>query len=319
MKKFILVFAICLNLVFAANSPKSEKNLRVFGATPPITVLLQILAPETLVGLNYKPYPEDLVFMHPHVQKLEVLGMLGGGKEASFERLLSHKVDVVFVEKGFKSRDKFEKAGIKVVEVETRDLNLLPKSIEKMSEVLGTKERGKKLASFVTKALEISQNVNKTLTKTNATQKRIYLAQGEDGLKSECGGTLFVLLNAKNAVTCSAEMANSRVQLNFERLLLAQPDAIFVREIRLFNTIKQQKKWQTLHAVRTGNVFYAPSSPSNWLMRPPSVLQSVGVVWALSSLYPELVSPAVSKEFAFSFYAEFLQSLNEESYQRLFK
>ena len=42
-----------------------EQVIRAFGMNPPLSVLLEILNPQGMVGLNYKPYEEDIAFSRP--------------------------------------------------------------------------------------------------------------------------------------------------------------------------------------------------------------------------------------------------------------
>lgn len=60
--------------------------------------MLYVVSSESMVGLVYKLYKEDLTFLLPDVSKLPVMGMIGGGKEINLEMLLSKKPQCSFLQ-----------------------------------------------------------------------------------------------------------------------------------------------------------------------------------------------------------------------------
>ena len=92
-----------------------------------------------------------------------------------------------------------------------------------------------------------------------------------------------------------------------------------MREIALYKelTSAPNEQWQRVQAIKDKKIYYAPSSPSNWLHRPPSVMRIVGYPWAFSKLHPELLSEDEAKQIAKEFFAEFLRPISDEDYERL--
>ena len=92
-----------------------------------------------------------------------------------------------------------------------------------------------------------------------------------------------------------------------------------MREIGLYKELmsKPSTQWARVSAVKNKRIIYAPSSPSNWLTRPPTAMRIIGYPWAFSKIHPDLISEAEVKQIAQEFYAEFLQPLSDEAYERL--
>ncbi|TQR34476.1 hypothetical protein DMB92_00485 [Campylobacter sp. MIT 99-7217] len=327
----IFLFKICKNLIFLAflfdilqADIKEEPKFKVFGMSPQITVLLQILYPQGLVGLNYTPRPEDKEFMPENVAKLPVLGGTRN-TEVSFEKLVALKPDFIFVAKNTPKHliTAYEKHGIKIIELEIWDRQKLPQSISIIGKNLHIEQRASKLNAF----LEKSQNLLLNLENKILKRPSIYFAFGNDGLQTSCldpkneKEDLAFKIGGKNAITCSLLSSKQGLSsVNFEILLKLDPDLIFVREKRLYQELlnKPSKSWQNLSAIQNKKIYYAPSSPSNWLYRPPSILQSIGIPWAFSKVQPELLSENLAKELAQEFFKLFFQELSDEQYKALF-
>lgn len=325
MKKFLCVLFACL--FFACSNEKEAPNpniqtkqdaLRVFGVNPRLSVLLELLYPQGMIGLNYKPYPEDIEFMPENVANLPVLGM---HSEINFEELILLKPDlVVFVKNTDKTFiEPYEKFGIKAVQI-SMEFKDIEDSIITLGEALGVQDRANKLLTFHKK-----QKAYLDELRTKVERKpRIYFAYGFEGLRTECAeeqGDLASLIGAENVIKCPPQMpsSNEGILVDFERIIAANPEVIFVREIGLYKELmnKPNEQWQRLEAIKNKKLFYAPSSPSNWLTRPPTAMRIIGYPWAFSKLHPDLLSEEEAKQIAKEFFAAFLRPINDEDYQRL--
>lgn len=367
MRKLFMI--VCAALVFVACGDKQEQSkeatqevekqeqeqkqceLKVFGANPALTVMLEILYPEGLIGLNYKPYPEDIPFMPEGTAELPILGHTG--KNLNFEEIASLKPDVIFFADNTLDSviEPYTKIGIEAVKVPLFSYEESKNTIEAITQSLSKNEacselikpRGERLLDFLAQSNELLHNAQHAL-ESNETQEAhstqeqlenaeqdshsvrpsIYFAQGFDGLKTQCSASedkkdLAYQIGGVNAISCDMISTEQQTQIDFELLAKVNPQVIFVREIPLFKELLENlnEKWQALNALQDKKVFYAPSTPSNWLMRPPSIMQSVGLVWAYSKIHPELISDEVAKTHAQKFYEIFLEPLSDEEYYRL--
>lgn len=309
-----------LNLEPNSSQNSAQKpTIKVFATVPPLTALLEILYPQGMIGLNYKPYPEDIEFLPENVANLPMLGVRD---RINYEAIVALKPDIIIFEKPVDKAlsEPYERVGIKVLEGDF-DFALLENNIRLYGENLGVKERADKLLSFHHK----TQNLLAELRKKVQKKPKIYFALGIDGLQSECVKAdeiddLATLIGAENVVKCEQITTSKNIlPLNYEQIIALNPEAIFVREIALYKelTSAPNEQWQRVQAIKDKKIYYAPSSPSNWLTRPPTVMRIVGYPWAFSKLHPELLSDDETRAIAKEFFAEFLRPISDEDYERL--
>ena len=303
----------------SANLGQNSKVIRAFGVNPRLTVMLEILNPQGVIGLNYKPYPEDLEFMPEGAESLPVLGLHG---DVGFENVVSQKPDlVVFLPNTDAAMtEPFEKIGIKTIQV-SANFSDLATTLPALGAALGVSERAEKLLKFYQRQ---EARLNELRAKVQK-KPTIYFAYGLEGLTTECvkegaSNDLATMIGAQNVVQCSLFAASGRFNnMNFEQIISLDPDVVFVREIGLYKELleKPSAQWARVSAVKNKRIFYAPSSPSNWLTRPPSIMRIIGYPWAFAKLHPELLSEAEAKKIAQEFFAQFLRPLSDEAYKRL--
>lgn len=331
MTKKLLALFFAFLLIGCSGENKQENNTtsedlqnktqitRVFAFHPRHTAVLELVYPQGMIGLNYKPYPEDTEFMPENVATLPVLGMMD---RVNYEQIVILKPDLIifpdFTDESVIST--YEKLGVKILRVSTefKDIEAI---LKVYGEALNVKEKTDKLLSFYHNITQKMDDLHSKITQ----KPRIYFAQGLEGLSSECvkeGETddLATMIGGENVIKCEQTItAKNALPMDFERLIALQPEAIFVREIGLYKELMESpnEQWQRIKAVQDKKIYYAPSSPSNWLHRPPSVMRILGYSWAFSKLHPELLSDEEMKQIAKEFFAEFLRPLSDEDYARL--
>lgn len=279
---------------------------------PPLTVLLEILYPQGMIGLNYEPYPEDREFMPQNVAKLPVIGMQKG-KEPIFEKIIALKPSVIFFNERTDKKilESYAKFGIKTIEVSVFDEDKLNETIKVYGKELGVESRANALIDFIDSTNAKMQDLSAKITH----RPKIYFAQGTDGLSAQCSKSgdkkdLAYRIGGINAIECGKDFAN----VNFEILHKANPEVIFVREIALYRQLRKNppKQWQGISAIHNKRIYYAPSTPSNWLMKPPSVMQTIGVPYAFSKVYSDILNENETKAIAKDFFVKFLRKLSDK-------
>lgn len=323
----ILFIILSFLLVGCFNQKEQENNItsensqqRVFATMPALTALLELLYPQGMIGLNYQPYPEDKEFMPQEVANLPVLGLK---ERLNYEALVALKPDIIIFPKPLdKAMTKpYEELGIKIVEasVEFKDIE---ESIRLYSQHLGVKERADKLLAFHHKTKNLLDELRTKISK----KPRIYFAFGVEGLQSICaskahqGDDLALHIGGENVIKCEEfDYYQRLVPMNFEQIIAFNPEVVFVREIALYEELMNNPNttWQRIDAIKNKRVYYAPSTPSNWLHRPPSVMRIIGYPWAFSQIHPELLSQDELKSIVKEFFAEFLRPISDEEYERL--
>ena len=308
----------------ATQTSTQTKIFRVFATVSPTTTLLEILYPEGIIGLNHKPNPQDLAFLPEQIASLPALGSFN---TMNFEQLVALKPDLIvfsapphlkkFTQSAF--TEPFEKLGIKTLIVGF-GFEDFENSVKAISSALEVQERGQRLVDFYKKQearLEI-------LRKKVAKKPRIYFAYGIEGLQTHCASKdevdLAAMIGGENAVKCEQIFVTKDSQpLNFEQVLLLDPEAIFASELGLYKELinSPSEQWRRVSAVRNKRVFYVPERPSNWLVRPPTMMRIVGYSWAFSKLHPDLLGENEARQIAQEFFAEFLRPLSDDEYARL--
>lgn len=322
MKKLLSLCLILILSILNAQSisdkkDKADSTIKAFAMMPPLTVLLEILYPQGMIGLNYQPYPEDKEFMPENIANLPVIGMQKGN-EPIFEKLVALKPDIIFFNENTDKKilDSYRKFGIKTIEVNAFDEAKLSDTIKIYGKALGVESRANELLDFID-----TTNAKLAILSTKITHRpKIYFAQGVDGLATQCGksddkGDLAYKIGGINAIECDKDFAN----VNFEMLSKVNPEIIFVREIALYKQLRNAppKQWQGISAIKNKRIYYAPSTPSNWLMKPPSVMQSVGIPFAFAKVHSDILSQEEARAIAQAFFAKFLRNLSDEDYKRI--
>lgn len=320
--KFIAICLFGLCLVSSVSGKDTPKIYKVFAMSPPTTALLEILYPQGMIGLNYKPYPEDKIFMPEGVADLPVLGLSKGDRQVLFERLISLKPDVLIFDVSTPKEvlESYAKFGIKIVQVESHNIDKIIETIKAYDKALEIGKKAKDLIKFIQDSNAKLESLRLKITH----RPKIYFAQGMNGLSTQCydkkaegENDLAHKIGGVNVITCSM-LANSGniSQVNFEILFKANPDIIFVREIGLYKEMinNPSKQWQRLKAVQNKQVFYAPSTPSNWLMKPPSVMQTLGIPWAFAKVQPKLLSDDEVRASVLKFFKTFIREISDDDY-----
>ncbi|PMR78811.1 ABC transporter substrate-binding protein [Billgrantia endophytica] len=280
-----------------------ERIERVLGVAPPITALLYALSPRHVIGLNLPFQPGDEHFVDPHLTELPLVGaMLGHGRRLQAETVLELRPDVAISWGGSvpqASVDEtirlFERAGVPVLFVNIDTLADWPAAFEFVGSLIGYEARAGELAAEVNRALDtVSAAVGDI---PEAQRKRVYYAQGMDGLATECHTSFHVepieLAGGYNVHRCQQSSYVGMELVSLEQVLAYDPEVMVVQEPGFFarlNGADGPGAWRNVRAVRDGNVLLVPRRPLNWLDRPPSFMRALGIRWLASELYPERMS-----------------------------
>ena len=152
------------NLELNSSQNSAQKPIiKVFATVPPLTALLEILYPQGMIGLNYKPYPEDIEFLPQNVANLPVLGTR---QRINYEAIVALKPDIIIFEKPVDKAfvKPYESVGIKVFEGDF-DFALIKNNIRLYGEILGVKERADKLLRFHHKTQSLLEELRKKVQK----------------------------------------------------------------------------------------------------------------------------------------------------------
>lgn len=268
---------------------------RVFAAGPPASVLLYVLAPDTMTGWPRAPHAYERPYLAEAYRDLPETGRLTGrGGTTNLEVLLDTAPDLVL---DFGSvRDTYislaervqEQTGIPYVLVDGRFENT-PAALRLVGDVLGVGERGEALAQYVE---GLFAELDAVLDRVPEDERpRVYLARGPDGLETGLKGSINTEIieraGGRNVADPGDDsLRRGLVRASIENVIVADPDTIITWDRDFFDAVGEDALWQGIEAVRRGRVYLGPSAPFGWIDRPPSVNRIIGLKWLAGLFYP---------------------------------
>jgi iron complex transport system substrate-binding protein len=295
---------------------------RVFGASPPTTLLLYALAPETLVALNAPLRGDEGPFLRKEVLELPALGgSSGAGRRLNPEEAINRRPDVIiswFDESGApQGRDaSLDKAGAPMVYVKLGNLPDHAAAFRFLGELLGKKERAEALAEYIEAAV-----ARVSAATPDEAKVKVYYAMSPDGLATACAESLHSepirVAGGDNVYSCEGVPPKGMLRIGLERIVVLQPQMVLTQDRSFLEDPSTRELWRNVPAVKFGQIFTIPHAPFNWLDRPPSFMRALGVQWLAHLFYPSRF-PLDLKAETRRFYALFLGiELTDAQYEQI--
>jgi iron complex transport system substrate-binding protein len=274
-----------------------DKIKRVYSTSPPATYMVYALDPSLLAGLNSPLKEVEKKYLSAGIHSLPILGgYFGQGQVANIELIMKVKPDVVIMWTGKESavNRKMEadmtNLGLPLVFMNINRIEDYGRGLKFLGKLLKQEARAQKLADYGEKALREVAFVTRSIRPVK--RLSVYYAEGMDGLYTECDTSrhaeLINLAGARNVIRCQTRNDYGMERVSLEKVLLANPEVIFVQEREAYDRIRHNPQWRQIKAVKDGQVYIIPKAPFNWFDRPPSYMRYLGIKWVLSCLYPDL-------------------------------
>lgn len=266
-------------------------------------VIIYQIAPEKLCGLTSSLSAKEQEIYMKSLADLPVFGTLYGKKaNLNKETVIMANPDVFIdvgdikgsVEDMRADLDKVqEDIGVPVVFFEANIENY-QQVFERMGALLGYAERGEQLGKYAEEALQYAT--------TNPVEgKTVYLAVSADGLSTYTAGSshsqAVEKAGGKNVITSDLTQSNGTVSL--ETLYTINPEYILCVDPSAYDTITSSAEWQSIDAVKDGNVYKVPNIPHGFVTGPPCTNRILGLLWLTNVLYPERGVDIVAKTIEF--------------------
>lgn len=266
-------------------------------------VIVYQIAPEKLCGLASSLTGMTKEIYLDAMADLPVFGTLYGKKANLNKETVIMAAPDVFIDVGDikgsvedmrADLDKVqEDIGVPVVFFEANIENY-QQVFERMGALLGYTERGEQLGKYAEEALQYAT--------TNPIEgKTVYIAVSSDGLSTYTAGSshsqAVEKAGVKNVITSDLTQSNGMVSL--ETLYTINPEYILCVEPSAYDTIMNSAEWQSIDAVKDGNVYKVPNLPHGFVTGPPCSNRIVGLFWLTSVLYPERGVDIVAKTIEF--------------------
>lgn len=267
-------------------------------------VIVYQIAPEKLCGLASSLTGMTKEIYLDAMADLPVFGTLYGkkanlNKETVIMAAPDVFIDVGDIKKGSAEAmaadlDKIQKdIGVPVIFLEA-NLDNYNEVFTTLGNLLGYTERGQQLGKYAEEALQYA--------KTNPIEgKTVYIAVSSDGLSTYTAGSshsqAVEKAGVKNVITSDLTQSNGMVSL--ETLYTINPEYILCVDPSAYDTITSSAEWQSIDAVKNGNVYKVPNIPHGFVTGPPFTNRIVGLFWLTSVLYPERGVDIVAKTIEF--------------------
>ncbi len=270
---------------------------RVFGSAPPMTLLVAVLAGDKLIAvnmpLNNSANDADPRYLSSQLRSLPIIGGWHGNRQVGLEEILRAGPELIVAWDTPLLHDQMErdlqKLNIPVLRLNIDNTANYPQVLRTLGGALGVSERGEALARYAKE--ELDQLARFVATIPEQERVGVYYAEGKDGLQTDCDRSFHAeplgLAGGRNIFACAQNSVMGLMTVNFEQLLLAQPEVIIAQEPAFLDTLVSDEKWQNLRAVQAHKVFVVPRTPFNWLDRPPSFMRILGAHWLAAHIYPD--------------------------------
>ncbi|MDR0901120.1 MAG: iron ABC transporter substrate-binding protein [Methanobrevibacter sp.] len=327
----LIVAGIAVTYYYNPNSTIQEDNItitdmvgrtltipsesdRIVATSPPMTTMVYMLAPNKLAGLNFAWTDEEQKYVDDKYKNLPVVGGWFGRQDGNYEQIIAIAPDIV-IEGAMGDVDlntvneRQEKFGaIPVVGVtDNSDVTKIIPSIEFMGKLLDSEEKANKLIDFTNKYLEKVQNVADSIPDNE--KKRVYYAEGDEGLQTDPSGSLHAqlidLVGGKNVADVPLQDGVGQIEVSIEQVIKWNPELIITTDSAFYNKVYSDEKWKNIDAVKNKEVYLSPQSPFKWFDRPPGANIIIGIPWTAKVLYPDKYSDINLKELTKEFYKEF--------------
>jgi iron complex transport system substrate-binding protein len=290
---------------------------------PLAQIVLYSIDPDLFVSISSEYSDVQLKYIDPRVAALPVTGQFYGAKstmnpEEIMEINKELGIDIVLDIGEAKSTmkedlDKIQKqTGVTFAFVTQDKLSDIPGSYLVLGELLSEEEQGEKLSTYVSDLLsefdtgmnEIGDDKKSMIYVTSVDGNSVYLiGSGENSYHGEVINYISDNL-APEAITGSG----TGDEYTMEDILQMNPDYIVVgydENHEYYDAIMNNPDWQSLEAVKNGDVYEAPYGPYSWMGGPPSVNRLLSMIWLGNLFYPDVFDYDVDeriKEYYSLFY-----------------
>lgn len=274
-----------------------DRITKIYSASPPLTISVTAFDPSLVAGLNFPFKPDQKPYVGVAASRPVVGGYFGQGNTPNLEILASIKPDVILMWGKATGAEiqlsKLSSLGIPVLMVHNESINDLVGEFDLLGRLTGNTKRSQELIAYTKETLGLIQSLQKRLDARK--DVRYYFAEGLDGLSSECDGSFhlepFKYAGAKNAIDCRMTSNYGMEKISMEQILLADPDVIIAMEKGFVDSVQGNPKWKMLRAIKSGHLLSVPTTPFNYISRPPSLMRLMGIRWLIHSFYPDLIAP----------------------------
>ncbi len=302
---------------------------------PLAQIVLYSFNPDLLVSISSKYSADQEKYIDSRVLALPVTGQFYGSKstmnaEEIMELNKQLNIDVVLDVGEAKSsmvadlNEIQSTTGVPFAFFTQDKLADIPQSYLTLGTLLGNETRGEELSTYV---LDLLTEFDTGMAKVGTDKVSMIYVTGVDGNSVHLIGSgensyhgeviNYLEDNLAGPAVTSSGLGD---EYTMEDILSMNPDYIIVAyttDHAYYNDIMNGEMWQSLSAVKNGNVYEASYGPYSWMGGPPSVQRLLSMIWLGNLFYPDVFDYNVEdnvKEFYSLF---FWYDLSDSDYDQL--
>lgn len=163
----------------------------------------------------------------------------------------------------------------------------MPRILRSIGALLGVAERGDDLGTYAEHAVTVLRG--RLLIRQAETRPHIYYGLDSDGLTTPLPGSpAGAALDQAGAMNVAGQLGrNTQVRITPAQLFAWDPDVIIAERRSFYDSLRRNRQWRRLSAVRNNKVFLEPTYPFGWIEDPSGVNRLIGMYWLAGLLYPE--------------------------------
>ncbi len=271
---------------------------RVAPSGNPSQILLFTLAPDKMVGWASRPRKDQAKYIAEKYQNLPEFGAFYGKRgNLNLEELMSANAQLVvdFGERKQGIEEQLDqlqaKIGVPIIFIEG-DVDSMGHAYRRLGEVLDSTERAEALAKFCEETIAYAKQKSAMVK----TPLGVYLGDGDLGYEaisaSNIHGRVIQLVAADNVAKLEKTKGSGGNLISAEQLLNWQPDVVLINRPSAFKNAQTDAVFQALNAP----IYQVPEALYNWMGRPPSINQLIGIYWLGNLLYPDVYDADVRQK-----------------------
>ena len=301
---------------------------RILSGTPATTILIYMLAPEKLIGWNFRP---NGALITEKYKNLPVIGGWFGKKSGNYETFITMKPDIYFegysnlgaVNREILDKRQQKMGSIPVVGVEdSAGIDKYSRVINFIGSVIGAEEKAQDLDKYYLSIINQVKSFTSTLNSKD--RVKVYYAEGPKGLLTDPAGSVHAgLINfcgGRNVARVFSKKGYGRSEVSLEQVILWNPSVIITTESSFFRGVYSDPKWSSVKAVRERRVYLSPREPFGWFDRPAGINRIPGILWTANRLYPDKFKLETILDEIKNFYRQFYHyELKDSDIDRIFR
>lgn len=302
-------------------------NIQKIAVTGPLSqIYILPLAGDMLVGVS-NAYAEDAQsYLPSYIYEKTEIGQLYGGKGEMDLKALLAAAPAVVIDVGEPKKttaddltDLTEQTGIPFIHIDAT-IATAPEAYRTLGKLLNREEKAEELARWCEKTHSNMTTMMEKVDADNARKTLLYCL-GDKGVNVIAEGSFHAetinMMADNQAVVSDVVSGGMGNAVDFEQILLWDPEFIIFAPDSCYESIATDAQWQSVSAVAAGRCYKTPCGPYGWLSSSPGVQRYLGMLWLGVLLYPEYAEYDLQEEVT-AYYKLFYDcDLTGEMYQNL--